>query len=238
MHSKALNVFADSIETTVVHAVSSQLNAKAERSLKLSALGFRVMKTSPKRARFDHKLLVNPSPFQNEPPTNPPEAKRSRSGRMGDAVGQITTVTKITMDTSGQTPTRASVEVHRSKKRSVSASRLLDENVSLESFIKLLNPFSQHVDVLWLVLRVCSTRLAIVICEFITQKKLTKRFSRRKTPTALGSTWTRGRPIAECGHKFVQEFKFFASCAACNRQIPLGKNWRCEGNTNSQANSI
>jgi len=129
-----------------------------------------------------------------------PKSKRSRDDREGNL---ITTVTTITMDASGKRPTRGSIEVHKStKKRSVSASRILDDNSARRRLIAR------------------SPRIA----NAISTSEL-----RHKTPTGIGSSWTRGRAIAECLHKFSAYRTLLGSCAVCNRQTTfISKNLQCE----------
>jgi len=149
-----------------------------------------------KRVRTSRFEFIDEEP--EEANENVPPPKRSRD------MNPITTVTTITLDASGQTPTRASVEVHRSKKRSVSASRVLEQSASARRRIvarspRIIGTATSHSDL------------------------------RTKTPSGIGSSWTKGRPIVECTHKFIPYRKVIGYCTVCNRQITfMGKNLQCE----------
>ncbi|KAI6240729.1 hypothetical protein M3Y99_00443600 [Aphelenchoides fujianensis] len=148
-----------------------------------------------KRPRASRHDAINEERENADPRVAPPSAKRSR-----EAGREITVDATITLDEEGRTPTRASVEVRRHKKRSVSASRILDDKPSTAR--RQLQPRSPR-----LVSVVSSSDL-------------------RRTPTAFGSSWTAGRPIASCEHAFVPQksSRLFSmlltnSCACCNGAI-------------------
>lgn len=77
-----------------------------------------------KRSRSRHVPEDIAEEEEEHPADYPTPPKRSREMHIRE--DEITTVTTVTMDARGRTPTRASVEVHRGKKRSVSESRALD----------------------------------------------------------------------------------------------------------------
>ncbi|KAI6172958.1 hypothetical protein M3Y98_01030600 [Aphelenchoides besseyi] len=131
-----------------------------------------------KRTRTSRYDAIDEEQENEDPRIRAPSAKRSRDLKQMPE-GEITTVTKIIMDPKGLTPTRASVEVRRSKKRSVSASRVLDDKPN-SARRQLIGP-SPHL-------------LAGISTSDLRRTP--------RTPTGIGNSWTRGRPIEDCTHRF------------------------------------
>lgn len=126
----------------------------------------------------------------------PTPPKRARDS--GSIDEEITTITKITTDIRGRNATRASVEVHRNKKRSVSESRALEQSV---------NPITPR-----------SFRLGTSTTDL------------RSPLTAMGSSWTKGRPILECTHYFenAKLLTFTKNCFVCNKSLMMKNICRCK----------
>ncbi|CAD5225860.1 unnamed protein product [Bursaphelenchus xylophilus] len=111
---------------------------------------------------------------------------------------EITTVTTITVDPRGRSATRASVEVHRSNRRSMSESKAMD--------MFSQTPLSNK-----------SYRLGTSSNDL-------------RTPlTAMGSSWTKGRPILECDHYFESgKMALMKSCVVCNRTVTMQNVLKCK----------
>ncbi|KAI6190967.1 hypothetical protein M3Y97_00176100 [Aphelenchoides bicaudatus] len=184
--------------------VKLRFNRHYRRSQSVEPAARKSRTTNSKRIRASQFNYIDEEESENNennPHNGEPKNKRSKSGRMDE---MITTVTTITMDVSGRQPTRGSIEVRKSgsKKRSVSASRILDDNSARRQLIprpgRIINAPSS-VDL------------------------------RHKTPTALGGSWTHGNAISECRHRFNDYRTLLGSCGVCNRQITImGKGLQCE----------
>lgn len=54
------------------------------------------------------------------------------------------------------------------------------------------------------------------------------------SPLSVPNGWTRGKRIAECGHRFVQAKGFFQmcmqNCGVCTKSVGINKCLQCTGN--------
>ncbi|KAI6213435.1 hypothetical protein M3Y94_00150000 [Aphelenchoides besseyi] len=158
--------------------------------------------SSAKRTRTTRFDAIDEEQENEDPRIRAPSAKRSRE-QTPATESEVTTVTKITMNPYDLTPTRATVEVHRSKRRSVSASRVLEAMSS--SARRHLIGQSPH---------------------FLSETSTSDFHRSPRTPTVIGKSWTRGRPFEDCTHRFESYKKsrlltaiMQITCGYCNLSL-------------------
>ncbi|KAI6186483.1 hypothetical protein M3Y98_00137400 [Aphelenchoides besseyi] len=158
--------------------------------------------SSAKRARTSQFDTIEEEQENEDPRIRAPSVKRSRE-HSPITGNEVTTVTKITINPHQLTPTRGSVKLHRSKRRSVSASRVLD--ATLNSSRRQLIGQSPH---------------------FPSETNTSDIHRTPRTPTYNGNSWTRGRPFEDCTHRF-EPFKknrlltviMHITCGYCNLSL-------------------